>query len=218
MANAVISGSNTADVAIYGGSWTGRASGLRSSTQVSLYKQSLQPSDGWQQFVIYDICDSNQAIQPGQLKAWMAGGTVVSIAAAIPANFPGPQSYVHKMLPESQTINGAAAYFPCFVDIPVSASAGVPLSFTVWMQKDTHAMQETPKAQLIDPNKPWNDANEALATATMADTENSWQTITLSYTPDHDEPLTLRVRCKHGSGAVYWNYQATSGRALILGG
>ena len=217
LANATLSGNNTADVVGVLGSWVGRASSLRSSTQVASYKTGVQSGDGWQQFVLYDICDSNQTIQPGQLKAWMPGGTVASITAAIPANFPGPQSYVHRMLPESQTINGVAAYFPCFVDIPIAASAGVPLNITVWIQKDAHAMQETPKAQLIDPNKPWGDASEALAAATMADTENDWQTLTLAYTPDHDESLALRVRCKNGSGAAYWNYSINRGRSVLIG-
>ena len=67
-------------------------------------------------------------------------------------------------------------------------------------------MAEIPKVQLLDPDATGGMYGQTpLATVSMTDSTNTWETLTLSYTePTRSRMLILRVRATHTSGSLYF--------------
>lgn len=168
----------------------GFGASLNSATQVAGYSGAL-PQAGWQRIVIWDVGGVN-----GGLKAWMYGGRVINDTGTLP---PAPtiftQTYNH-IFERNNT--------PVYLDINFFAQKNVPFTITVSLKKDTNTMTETPSAAIIDPGKEIFSTASRLVTSTMVD-NTSWQTLTLTYTADHDRALILRLRGRNASGNLWWN-------------
>lgn len=204
---AVLGGSganaNTTDLGLYNGYWEGYGAALRSAVQVGDYlKTNPYPTA---LAVLYDVADASGNPQLGRMKWWNCGGYGASEdwVQGTHGDPPVPFSYVHKHLFE-------AAGYDDFVEVPVWGEKDVLLTVKVYLRKQQNGMTVTPYARLINPNKPWGDAQEALVTATMAD-DTAWQTFTLSLVPAHDRQLRLRVGGRNGSGTMYWNFDVHAG-------
>jgi len=198
---------STSDLALLNGYWEGYGAGLRSTVQVSEYlKTSPYPTA---LVVLYDVADASGDPQLGRMKWWNCGGYGASEDWVLGTHGtpPVPLSYVHKHTFE-------AAGYDDFVEVPVWGEANLPLTVRVYVRKQQNGMTATPYARLINPNKPWGDAQEALVTATMAD-DTAWQTLTLSLVPAYDRQLRLRVGGRNGSGTMYWNFDVYAGAVIV---
>ena len=211
---------NTRDVNLPQGTTVGYGATLGSSTQVLNYANATGYCDpnsnsGWQQICIYDYAGT-----PGNICAWMNGGTVKPAASGWTGSFPGSQSFCHRHQPVGITLATgiATTYAPCYVDIPLLARANVPLTVSVYLQKDGTGWQETPWCGLVDNAHAFNAAASFLGNGkqTMADTANSWQTLTCTYTPTADAQVRLRVSCKNANGNLWWNYSYTDGGTIVV--
>jgi hypothetical protein len=213
---------NTRD--FFGPSWL-VASGvaLRSATQVSNYlvaggqgtsKVMILDSAGW-----YDST-SDYGIHPGRITAWTQGGYAKSEDWVVGTHGTPPTTlaYVHKHT--FQTAAPQTAPYTNFIEIPLLGRANKTIRLTVYMKKTANAFTVMPSAKICDPAYPFEHASEAVATALMNDTDNTaygpdaapgaglgWQILNLTYTPDHDMALVLRVSGRNASGNLYWNYE-----------
>ena len=189
---------NTQDVYMLG-CILGEGAGLYSATQVANYKDA-SANGGWQQTVLYDVADSGATPQPGQVKAWMPGGTVASEAA--PASPPVTLAFAHKHLCE-------VAAYPVFIDIPLWTENGVPVLIDIYIKsfQSPSGMTEGPRVQLIAPNYSFDHASSKLVDTAIADNTNL-QTIAVNYTPTETGPLILRVRGRNASGYWHWMFKA----------
>lgn len=127
--------------------------------------------------------------------AWRIGTT--ALADSVP---PAALTFVHKSTFED-------AGFSNFIDVPLWADKEVPVAVRVYARKLQNSMTATPWVKIIDPNKPWGDAAEALVSSTMAD-NLLWQTLVLTYTPTASRPVILRVGGTNATGTLYWNFDA----------
>lgn len=197
LTDAVFSG-NTQDVYLPG-KVVGYGAALQSTTQVSNYLEGS--SDGASGVHIYDVAATPGNPQNGRIRGWTPGGTVVSIEwASVPGGVqsgcPITPDYLHKFTFE------AAARFNYF-EWPLFGHTGVPITVTFYAQSQQAGMTARPTIAVCDPRKGYGAVGEELA-ATTADDDTDWQTLTLSYTPVQDGPLTLRVSAKNASGTSYW--------------
>jgi hypothetical protein len=155
-------------------------------------------------------------VKEGRLQGWTPGGTITNNESP-PASPPVALSFTHLFTFQSTattTFPGSITY-PVFVDIPVMGIAGVLLSIDVYLKKSLNSMGETPRVQLIDPGQPWDSVASKIVDTAMADDTN-WQTITVSTTPTVNKQYILRVRGRHTSGTLDWNYAiASSGGGLF---
>jgi hypothetical protein len=165
--------------------------------------------------ILYDVADASGNPQLGRMKWWNCGGYGASEdwVQGTHGNPPVPLTYVHKHTFET-------ANYDNWLEVPIWGEKNVPLTVRVYVRKQQNGMTAMPYAKLVDPNRPFGDAQEALAAATMDD-NTAWQTLTLSTTPTYDRQLVLRVGAKNASGTMYWDFDVrTSGRrpmARVMG-
>ena len=140
---------------------------------------------------------------------WSPGGYGKSEAYSEPTHGTPPPgvalAYVHKS-------NFETANARNYIDIPILCEPGRPVRVLVYAKKQQNGMTQTPKAQLIDPARAWGDANEAVASATMADDTN-WQTLSLEIRQHRrcTKQLALRVGGTNATGSLYWNWAIHQG-------
>ncbi len=148
-------------------------------------------------------------------KAWSGGGTVVSDSVTVPTGH--AQTLQHVL---------TSAAYPCISQREVSVEPGQTLAVNCWGRKDTHGMTVTPRIQLLHALKdPVADPTQTpLDEWVMPDTENTWETGSLSYTNTGDAPVPVRIRtlCQHGSGTAWLEAQIAapaggSGGASVIG-
>jgi hypothetical protein len=193
---------NAVDVAPYGAMLVGHGTSFRSSTQVSSY---LKTSGGQRLGVsIYDLADSGGTPQPGRVKGWSEGGTTVSIEwanvpAGISTDCPITPDFLHKTTFE---LDGYSSLFGW----PLLGKAGVPVHATITCRKQQTGETVAPHFDICDPQEGFEAAGEQLATVSMADSTD-WQTLTLSYTPSYDKPLSFRASGQNGSGTMYYFWE-----------
>lgn len=183
---------------LHGGRSVGYGAGLRSTTQVVDTNKGVSRPDNL--IALFDVANGSGTPQPGKLKWWSSGGYGASEDWSQPTHGdpPVPLAFVH-------TATFQSASYDNIIEIPLWGQAGIPLVVRVYCRKQQTGMTVSPYAKLIDPNKEFGAANEALASATMAD-NTDWQTLSLSYTPAHDRPLVLRVGGRNATGTMYWNW------------
>lgn len=194
---------SNSDLALFNGYWEGYGAGLRSTVQVGDYLKTNPYAIA--SAVLYDVADASGVSQLGRMKWWNCGGYGASEDWVLGTHGtpPVPLNYVHKHTFE-------AGGYDNFVEVPIWGEKDALLTVKVYLRKQQNGMTVTPYARLINPNKPWGDAQEALVTATMADDTN-WQTLTLSLVPGHDRQLWLRAGGRNGSGTMYWNFDVHAG-------
>ncbi len=150
--------------------------------------------------------------QPGAFRAWTRGGTVDSNLVTVP---PGrTHSYQHAL---------ASATYWCFRQDQVLVEAGDTLRVTAWFRKDA-AMAVLPKLELIDlfEDPLVSAAFTALTTATMTNSINTWETLTVTWTNTDTAARQILVRAsgKDAAGNLYEDWDMANGgtrRGVILG-
>ncbi len=203
---------NTRDISTPVGVVWGYGTSLRSATQVGQYLFSEDKTPG-PRVLIQDYADGSGVPQPGYLAWWTHGGKGATEAYSAPTHGTPPWNtttipYVHR-----STFESAAArnYWETEFTVP----AGATLTIHVYARKSATGMTATPKFRIIDPNREWGHASEALAEATMTDNADTWQTHTLTHqnTGIVEKPVLLRVQGTNASGTMFWNYDSSFGGA-----
>ena len=200
-------------------------------TMQGTYTQASAPvNEDGRANVIYDVADSTPTINPGQHRAWMAGGYVAPVLkGSYTAGSPVDFAYVYRHTGET-TVSTANPSQAVWLDIPISAKANTDVNIKVYVVAPVGAtMLEEPTVQLIDPDYPFNHAPSWLVNKVITTADGTWDTITVTYSGHTtDRELKLRVRGAAVTGAsnyFEWMYVLPSGagggslkRATLKGG
>lgn len=194
---------------------TGYGATLSSATQVRSYKHAQAPRLEGRT----GIALQNLAGVSGALGFWTLGGYCKSAAYAAGTHgtppISAPNGLVHEMtFEDSDRV--------CWVELPVWAVAGKPLTVTLHGKlTGTSAFTTRPSVSICDPTQPWQGVAEKLVESVMS-SSTDWQTLTVSYTPTYGRELRVRVQGVGGTAAgvgtekLYWFHVVEVGEALTL--
>lgn len=212
LSGAVLSNNSTGDLNIAAGSVEGWGATL----------SSLVPNYSYRSFTMGEPgchCLYDYAGVKGNIRAWMPGGTVVTVSdlgAAPLSSAPGgiTRAYRHDGLPPWQR----SVQRDVFLDIPLYAKAGVPLNIVVYEKCETapSTFISPPTWHIVDADAVYGSGYLATASAVDAGDDTNWHTLRLSYTPTRDGLVLLRSRAKAveptiygGPGGVLFQYTFT---------
>ncbi|MBN1964844.1 MAG: hypothetical protein JW910_09365, partial [Anaerolineae bacterium] len=171
---------------------TGWGASLDSTVQV--YEYALM---GDFQSHVWDIGGVTSAI-----KAWMPGGRVIGPDAAV---YPAGRTSSVRFECEMST-DAISRETPVWLDIPVALRANQKYIFKLWLRRDTATMDALPRGQIVAPyieSYQGGSSLTVLASAVMTAAVDTWEELTLTYTPTADVQGALRITGRHGSG-MFW--------------
>ncbi len=185
--DAILTG-NTYDVRLRGGTVVGYGVSLASAIQAYEYTGTGRiGADCENTLVLW----SNGGVGARYPKFWCAGGSGDTNAVTCP---PGHT--------ESCAMLCEDAGWDTYLDIPIWAEGGVLWTADLWLRKTVAGMTSTPSVRILDPAV--DQAGTPLAEVTMTDAVDTWENLSLSFTPTVSGQYTMRVRARNASGTVYW--------------
>jgi len=183
----------------------GRHCSLNSATQHNAYA-GTNPVPGVQT-VMWDIGGV-----AGYVKAWMAGGRIVPDLTTVPnAAFTHSHQFIFEY---AQTTGVTAQPTPVCVDFPVGTNGQGKIDLTIYLRRDTEAMTEMMRAQIIDLADDPLFGGTPLAEAVMTAGANAWQSMALTTVISDSQQVALRLYGRNASGNAWAQWQVTPPVAL----
>ena len=147
------------------------------------------------------------------LACWTLGGKTATVAYSLGTHGSPPvaSSYIHESTFEDNNRNNWVEY-----QLFGIANQQITVNFYGALT-GTSAWTTRPSIGLYDPSKAFMSVAEQVSVSSAMASNTNWQTITLTYTPSVNIPLTLRMQgvggTSSGSGTekLYWFYAMTIG-------
>jgi hypothetical protein len=140
------------------------------------------------------------------------GGKTLTVAYVLGTHGTPPvsSSYIHESTFEDNNRN-------TWVEWNLWGISGTPITATFYGKlTGTSAWTTRPKIGFYDPSKQFMVAGEILSESSVMTNDTNWQTITLTYTPSANMPITFRMQGVGGTSGgagtekLYW-FHALSG-------
>lgn len=146
------------------------------------------------QFVVWDVDGI-----AGAVRAWMAGGRIVSDEAILPPD--ATLTLSHKLIFERATSDAPTNVpTPVYIDFPLSHNGLGQIKAAAWLRRDTDVMTEPLRAQIINLDEDPLYGGVPVAEAAMTVGVDEWQRLSLHATVQTNQQYALRIIGRNGSG------------------